>query len=49
MTNRSNEEYLRSASSNAVLRYVALCSMIGRSSSGSATIPVLTRSYRSFW
>ena len=49
VTNRPNEEYLRSASSNAAPRYVAHCSMIGRSSSGSATIPVLTRSYRSFW
>jgi hypothetical protein len=49
VTNLPNDPYLRSASSNAAPRYVALCSRIGRSSSGSATIPVLTRSKRSFW
>ena len=49
VTNCPNDPYDRSASSNAAPRYVGLSSMIGRSSSGSATIPVLTRSYRSFW
>ncbi len=47
--NRPNDPYCRSASSNAAPRYVALSSRTGLTSSGSAMIPVLTRSKRSFW